>query len=115
MVIRRMEHVGIVAEELGADEWACPAPIGTRPVVGEFTMADSATIPAHLDAPEISTYMSANAVAGLLAPGPPGPVAVDERGRSAQTFLVEVVAPSGGVERRAVAAGLQLAAPKAYP
>jgi hypothetical protein len=30
---------------------------------------------------------------------------VDEHGRSAQTFLVEVVARSGGVERRAVASG----------
>lgn len=73
-------------------EWTFPAPIGTRPVVGEFTMADSATIPTHLDTPEISTYMSSNAVDDLHAPDPSGPVAVDERGRSAQTFLVEVVA-----------------------
>jgi hypothetical protein len=71
-------------------EWAFPAPIGARAVVGEFTMADSATIPTHLDMPEISTS---------------GPVAVDERGRSAQLFLVEVVAQSGSAERRAVASG----------
>jgi len=68
-------------------------------------MADSATIPTHLDTPEISTFMSSNAVDDLHAPDPSGPVAVDERGRSAQTFLVEVVARSGGVERRAVASG----------
>lgn len=86
-------------------EWTFPAPIGTRPMVGEFTMADSATIPTHLDIPEISTYMSSNAVDDLHAPDPSGPVAVDERGRSAQTFLVEVVAQSDGVERRTVASG----------
>lgn len=86
-------------------EWTFPAPIGTRPVIGEVTMADSATIPTHLDTPEISTYMSSNALDDLFAPDPSGPVAVDERGRSAQTFLVEVVARSGGVERRAVASG----------
>jgi len=86
-------------------EWTFPAPIGTRPVVGEFTMADSATIPTHLDTPEISTFMSSNAVDDLHAADPSGPVAVDEHGRSAQTFLVEVVARSGGVERRAVASG----------
>jgi hypothetical protein len=85
--------------------WTFPAPIGVRPVVGEFTMADSVTIPTHLDTPEISTYMSSNAVDDLLAPDTSGPVAVDERGRSAQTFLVEVIARSGGVERRAVARG----------
>ena len=85
--------------------WTFPAPIGTRQVFGEVTMADSATIPTHLDIPEISTYMSSNALDDLAAPDPSGPVAVDERGRSAQTFLVEVVARSGGVERRAVASG----------
>jgi hypothetical protein len=68
-------------------------------------MADSATIPTHLDTPEISTYMSANALDDLQAADPSGPVAVDERGRSAQTFLVEVVAQSGAAERRAVASG----------
>jgi hypothetical protein len=86
-------------------EWTFPAPVGTRPVVGEFTTADSATIPAHLDVAEISTVMSSNAVDDLRAADPSGPVAVDEQGRSAQTFLVEVVARSGGLQRRAVASG----------
>jgi len=86
-------------------EWAFPAPLGIRPVIGEVTMADSATIPTHLDIPEISTYMSSNALDDLAAADPSGPVAVDERGRSAQTFLVEVVARSGGAERRATAVG----------
>ncbi len=86
-------------------DWTFPAPVGTRRVVGEVTMADSATIPTHLDTPEISTYMSANALDDLAAPDSSGPVAVDADGRSAQTFLVEVVARSGGTERRAVASG----------
>jgi hypothetical protein len=86
-------------------EWSFPAPIGARPVVGEFTMADSVTIPTHLNTPEIATFMTSNAVDDLRAADPSGPVAVDEHGRSAQTFLVEVVARSGGVERRAVARG----------
>jgi hypothetical protein len=86
-------------------EWTFPAPIGTRPVIGEVTMADSATIPAHLDIPEITTYMTSNALDDLQAADQSGPVAADERGRSAQTFLVEVVARSGGAERRRVARG----------
>ena len=68
-------------------------------------MADSATIPTHLDIPEIGTYMSSNALADLQDPDPSGPVAADGSGRSAQTFLVEVVARSGTAERRAAAAG----------
>lgn len=86
-------------------EWTFPDPIGTRPVVGEVTMADSATIPTHLFTADIRTYMSSNALDDLHAPDPSGPVAVDERRRSAQTFLVEVVVRSGDTQRRAVASG----------
>jgi hypothetical protein len=85
--------------------WTFPEPIGTLPVVGEFTTADSATIPTHLHPAEIASFMSSNAVDDLRATDPSGPVAVDEDGRSAQTFLIEVVARSGAVERRAVASG----------
>ncbi len=98
----RLQHR---AGEAPHTEWTFAAPVGTRAVVGEFTMADSATIPTHLDTPEIATFMSSNAVDDLHAPDPSGPVAVDEYGRSAQTFLVEVVARSGGGERRASASG----------
>jgi hypothetical protein len=106
---RRLAYMGHRLQHRTGDaphtEWTFPAPIGTRPVVGEFTMADSATIPTHLDVSEISTFMSTNAADDVRAPDPSGPVAVDEYGRSAQTFLVEVVARSGGVERRAAASG----------
>ncbi len=85
-------------------DWTFPAPIGTQAVVGEFTMADSITIPRHLRTPEIRTYMTVAAVKDLSDPDL-SPPAIDESGRSSQTFLVEVVARSGSVERRAVASG----------
>lgn len=68
-------------------------------------MADSATIPTHIDVPEIETYMSIEAVDDLHADDPSGPVPVDASGRSAQTFHVEVIAHAGGVARRATASG----------
>lgn len=86
-------------------DWTFPAPFGTQAVVGEFTTADSVTIPRHLRATEILTYMTLAAVKDLSTPDLSPPVALDESGRSSQTFLVEVVARSGGVERRAVASG----------
>lgn len=79
--------------------------IGIRPVVAEFTMADSATIPTHLDIPDIDTYMTTNAVDDLHAADPSGPAAVDAHGRSAQTFHLEVVAIGGGEQRRITYAG----------
>jgi hypothetical protein len=86
-------------------EWEFPAPIGRRAVVGEFVTADSATIPTHVGTPVIHSFMTANAVADLRDPEAPEPAAADGSGRSAQTFLVEVVARSGDQERRMTASG----------
>ena len=86
-------------------EWSFPDPMGTRAVIGEFTMADVVTVPSHLNIPEVCTYMAIEAARDLSAPDTPPPAAADETGRSAQTFLVDVVVRSGDRERRAVASG----------
>jgi hypothetical protein len=85
--------------------WTFPAPFGPQAVIGEFTMADSVTIPRHLKTPEIRTYMTLEPLKDLDDPDLSPPAAADESGRSAQTFLIEVVARSGRDERRAVARG----------
>ncbi|MEO3792984.1 saccharopine dehydrogenase NADP-binding domain-containing protein [Nonomuraea sp. B10E15] len=98
----RLEHHD---DALPTLEWRFPAPLGPQNVIGDFTMADVVTVPSHLAVPEVRTYMTARAAADLFAPDASPPAAVDERGRSAQTFLVDVVVRSGGAERRAAAAG----------
>lgn len=86
-------------------EWAFPEPMGPRPVVGEFTMADVVTVPSHLAIPDVTTYMTVDAAREVVAPDSPAPAAADGSGRSDQTFLIDAVVRSGGVERRAVARG----------
>ncbi|WUH93618.1 saccharopine dehydrogenase NADP-binding domain-containing protein [Streptomyces sp. NBC_00433] len=86
-------------------EWAFPEPLGSRPVIGEFTMADVVTVPQHLAIPDVTTYMTTEAVRDIAAPLTPAPTAADRTGRSDQTFLVDVVVRSGGAERRATAGG----------
>ncbi|MEV8390476.1 MULTISPECIES: saccharopine dehydrogenase NADP-binding domain-containing protein [unclassified Streptomyces] len=86
-------------------QWPFPGPMGPRAVIGEFTMADVVTIPSHLSIPEVRTYMTVEAAREVSSPDTPAPAAVDVRGRSAQTFLVDVVVRSGGIERRAAARG----------
>ncbi|QDQ15823.1 saccharopine dehydrogenase family protein [Streptomyces spectabilis] len=86
-------------------KWDFPDPVGTRSVIGEFSMADVVTVPSHLAVPEVRTYMTVEAAGEVTAPDTPTPAAVDERGRSTQTFLVDVVVRSGDTERRAVARG----------
>ncbi|MFJ8108955.1 saccharopine dehydrogenase family protein [Streptomyces sp. NPDC096132] len=98
----RLEYHG---DEPTLLKWPFPDPMGTREVVGEFTMADVVTIPSHLSVPEVRTHMTTEAARDLSAPDTPAPAAADENGRSDQTFLVDAVVRSGGTERRAVASG----------
>ncbi|MEV7072539.1 saccharopine dehydrogenase NADP-binding domain-containing protein [Streptomyces sp. NPDC093990] len=93
------------SDDLPTLRWPFPDPLGARDVIGEFTMADVVTLPSHLSVPEVRTYMTAEAARGVSSPDTPAPAAVDEHGRSTQTFLVDVVVRRGGTERRAVARG----------
>ncbi|MEV5321185.1 saccharopine dehydrogenase NADP-binding domain-containing protein [Streptomyces sp. NPDC052687] len=92
-------------DDLPTVPWSFPDPMGRRDVVGEFTMADVVTVPSHLSIPDVRTYMTVEAARDVSAPDTPAPAEADERGRSAQTFVVDVVVRSGGRERRAVARG----------
>jgi NAD(P)-dependent dehydrogenase (short-subunit alcohol dehydrogenase family) len=86
-------------------EWTFPQPLGTQPVVTEFTMADAVTIPHHIPVSELKSYMTASAVSDLVDPVLAPPIAVDDSGRSSQTFVVEVVARADGETRRLSASG----------
>ena len=92
-------------DEASVQDWSFPEPLGTRAVFAEFTMADVVTVPSHLAVPEVRTYMTVEAAADLANAQTPAPEAADASGRSDQTFVVEVVVRSGGVERRAFARG----------
>jgi hypothetical protein len=87
--------------------WRFPEPMGERAVIGEFSMADIVTVPSHLRVPEVRTHMTVEAARDIASPDTPSPVAApsDERGRSDQTFLVDVVVRKDGAERRVVARG----------
>ncbi|WP_439383155.1 saccharopine dehydrogenase [Amycolatopsis lexingtonensis] len=89
----RLEHRD---DALPSLEWAFPEPLGTRPVLGEFSMADIVTIPRHLEVPTVTSYMTVDAAQGLAAAA--------ERD-AAETFVVDVRVRRGGEERRAVAHG----------
>ncbi|GGM40684.1 saccharopine dehydrogenase [Dactylosporangium sucinum] len=87
------------------ERWSFPAPTGEREVVAEFSMADVVTVPSHLTVPEVRSYLTVEAARDVVAPDAPAPVAADASGRSAQSFVVDVVVHRGSERRRAVASG----------
>ncbi|WP_327350759.1 saccharopine dehydrogenase NADP-binding domain-containing protein [Streptomyces sp. NBC_01304] len=104
-LVYRDGALALVTDSAPESTWSFPDPIGSRDVVGEFTTADSVTIPRHLGAGEINTYMTVDAVKDVLAPDANSPQPVDELGRSEQTFLVDVTVRADGEQRRVVARG----------
>jgi hypothetical protein len=63
-------------------QWTFPAPFGAQTVVGEFTTADSVTIPRHLDTSELRTVMTLAPLGDLSEPDLSPPPATDASGRS---------------------------------
>jgi short subunit dehydrogenase-like uncharacterized protein len=92
-------------DEAAIAEWDFPAPVGRQPVATEFTTADAVTISRHLKTQSISGCITLAPLKDLSGPDLSNFQAVDSRGRSDQTFLIEAVAHSGTRQRRAIAHG----------
>lgn len=97
----RLSPMGEPASKL---RWVFPRPWGEQEVV-ELPLAETVIISRHLRVPEIRAYMNVAPLDDLHSPTTPGPTPADEKGRSAQKFLMEVKVRRGNEERRAIAAG----------
>src|SRR5262249_2792933 len=84
--------------------WNFPEPFGTQDVES-ICLSEIITISHHLRVSEVHAYMNLAPLRDIHDPETPSPTASDERGRSSQTFLVDVVARKGSEERRASACG----------
>jgi hypothetical protein len=85
-------------------EWTFPAPIGVQQLT-DLSTADQVTIAHHLRTSRITAHLNTAPLADLADPSTPPPTPVDDLGRSAQRFHVDVVVRRGEQERTASAAG----------
>ena len=85
-------------------EWNFPQPFGKQEVTA-LPLAETILISRHLRVPEIHAYMNPAPLADLHNPATPGPTPADDKGRSAQQFLMEVKVRKERKDRRAIAAG----------
>jgi Saccharopine dehydrogenase NADP binding domain len=84
--------------------WNFPEPFGTQDVES-ICLSEIVTISHHLPVSEVHAFMNLPPLRDIHDPKTPSPTASDERGRSSQTFLVDVVARKGFEERHASACG----------
>lgn len=88
----------------GAREWEFPAPFGAQQMLA-LPLSEMIVIQRHLPVREIRSWMNSEPLKDLRDPQTPAPIAADERGRSAQRFVLEVVLQRDGRRRRALAEG----------
>jgi hypothetical protein len=79
--------------------WTFPPPLGEQAVV-ELPFSEVVVIDRHLRVRELRSYLSTAPLADLRDDATPPPTAVDDDGRSAQQFVVEVVVGRGPDARR---------------
>jgi short subunit dehydrogenase-like uncharacterized protein len=84
--------------------WCYPEPLGDQPVV-QVPFSEVITIDRHLDVGELRSYLNTAPLDDLRDSATPPPSAADERGRSTQQFVVDVVVRRCSDTRRISAAG----------
>ncbi len=84
--------------------WDFPEPFGRQDVM-EVPFSEVPVIARHLRVARLRTYLNSAPLRDLRDSTTPPPAAADETGRSAQTFLVDVVVRNGSRTRRAIAQG----------
>lgn len=81
-----------------------PAPFGRQTFV-ELPFSEVPLIARHVRTKELHTFLSSIALRDVRDPSMPPPQAIDETGRSAQRFAVEVIVTQGDACRRGLAQG----------
>ncbi len=103
LVIEDGKFVQLVQPALQAF-WDFPEPFRRQDVI-EIPFSEVPVIARHLRVARLRTYLNNAPLRDLHDSSTPPPIAADESGRSAQTFLVDVVVRYGSSIRRAIAQG----------
>lgn len=96
----------LIPQPLPAREtfWSFPEPFGRQEMI-EVPLSEIILITRHLRVSHCHNYLNKTPLRDLGNPNTPSPVATDESGRSAQTFLVKAIVRKGAKTRRAIARG----------
>ena len=93
--------IALPAQEI---DWQFAPPFNTQRVV-ELSFSEVTTIAHHISVDSLHSYFSLGPLEEVRSATTPQPTAVDADGRSAQRFMIDVVARMGSETRRARATG----------
>lgn len=103
VVVRRHELVPAMQSSSPGD-WNFRPPVGLQPVAAA-PLSEIITVARHAAIANVDSLMNSSALAELADPTAGAPEPVDERGRSSQQFVMEILVEKSGQARRVVASG----------
>jgi short subunit dehydrogenase-like uncharacterized protein len=93
-----------LADPTPTTSWEFPEPFATQEMHA-VPFTEMILIHRHLRVTEVHTYLNVAPLRDLRDPATPPPEAADEEGRSAQTFMVDVIARNGADKHRVTVRG----------
>lgn len=93
-----------LAASASVPAWQFPDPFGVQQMAA-VPFSEIITISRHLRSRELHTYLNLAPLQDIRDPTTPTPTAADASGRSAQTFVMDVIVRAGSHERCARARG----------
>ncbi|WP_284619331.1 NAD(P)H-binding protein [Aquabacterium humicola] len=103
-VVRQDGRLVPLAQPAPASDWDFAAPFGRQAMV-DLPFSEIMTLAHHLPVPNLRSRLNSASLEQIRNPATPAPAAADADGRSAQHFMMEVVATGAQGERRARAEG----------
>jgi uncharacterized protein YbjT (DUF2867 family) len=103
-VVRQDGRLVPLSQPPATSHWDFAAPFGRQAMV-DLPFSEMMTMAHHLPVPNLRSRLNSASLEQIRDPATPAPAAADADGRSAQRFMMDVLAVGAGGERRARAHG----------
>ena len=103
-LVQRNGRLEPLADPAPQGHWTFPAPFGRQEMV-MLPFSETITLARHFKAETILSWINLTPLRDIGDPSTPPPRAIDDKGRSSQQFLMDVIVRAGARHRRASASG----------
>jgi Saccharopine dehydrogenase NADP binding domain len=103
-LVQRHGRLEPIEDPAPQGHWTFPTPFGRQEMV-MLPFSETITLARHFEAETILSWINLTPLRDIGDPSTPPPLPIDDKGRSSQQFLMDVIVRTGDRHRRATASG----------